>query len=97
MFLEELLKLNEDLQEFIYQASTAMNENLFISFRSTLSMFCLTLRYYKEISPMANTITEFLNLINTNKDETINMNSLKLELSGESVDMESNLDDIFDF
>lgn len=79
--LEELLKLNEDLQEFIYKANQAsLNEKLFISFRSALSMFCLTLRYYKEISPIADTITQFSNLINTNQAKITSMDSLELAL-----------------
>lgn len=79
--LEELLKLNEDLQEFIYKANKAsLDEKLFISFRSALSMFCLTIRYYKEISPIASTITEFSNLVNTNKERITGMDSSELAL-----------------
>ena len=67
--LEELLRFSEDMNELmIHSKKIGLQEDLFISLRSILSMFCLTLRYYQEISKVADVITKFSNLINTNKD-----------------------------
>ncbi|MDA7817627.1 hypothetical protein N9A28_05510 [Sulfurimonas sp.] len=79
--LEELFKLSDDMQESVHNLKkVGMQKSLFISLRSTFSMFCLTLRYYDKIAPMAKTITEFSNLINMNQDQFINLSSDELEL-----------------
>lgn len=74
--LEELLHLSENLQDiaFYIEKHTLVKE-YFISLRSILSIFALTLRHYKEISSIANTITDLSNLINTNQEKFINLNS----------------------
>jgi len=79
--LEELINLNEDLQDFIYQMQKiGLNEDIFISIRSTFSLFCLTLRYYDAITPITTTITEFSHLMNANKDKFLELDSFELEL-----------------
>jgi hypothetical protein len=79
--LDELLKLTDDMQEIIFNAKRdGLLEEYFISLRSIFSMFCLTLRYYKEIRLIANTITEFSNLINVNKEKFIELTSDELDL-----------------
>lgn len=79
--LDELLKLNDDLQEVVYQLKKhGFNHNLFISFRSILSLICLTLRYYQEIKMMATTITDFSNLINTNQEKLLEIENEEMEL-----------------
>lgn len=79
--LEELLNLNEDMQEvMIYIYKNGFNNNIFISLRSSLSIFCLTLRYYDSISNIANAITEFSNTINTNKNMMLALDTEQLDL-----------------
>lgn len=79
--LDELMNLNEDLQDLMYQTKRlGLNIEVFISLRSAFSLFCLTLRYYDEIGPMSTTITEFSNLMNTNTEKFISLNDLELEL-----------------
>jgi hypothetical protein len=79
--LQELLKLSDDLEDLMYQINkVGLNENLFISFRSKLSLFCLTLRYYDEISQISVTITNFSNLLNTNKEKFMNLEKEELDL-----------------
>ncbi len=48
--------------------------------RSIFSLFCLTLSYYKKISPIAITISNFSNLINGNEDRFIKLTKLELML-----------------
>ena len=72
--LEELLQLNEDMQEImLYVSKNGFNDALFISLRSSLSMFCLNIRYYDAISEIANSVTEFSNIINTNKETILGL------------------------
>jgi len=79
--LEELLKLSEDMQDFIISMKqNGINDSMFISIRSTFSMFCLILRYYNQISPMATTITHFSNLINQNHNKFILLDEDELAL-----------------
>lgn len=79
--LNELLKLSEDMQELIFIAKKdGLNSDTFISLRSIISLFCLTLRYYDKIAPISKTITEFSNLINQNKDNFIKLEKPELEL-----------------
>ena len=80
--LHELLKLNEDLQELMYniRKHNGLHEHSFISFRSSLSLFCLTLRYYKKIAPLTTTLTEFSNLLNTKRERFLLLNEFELEL-----------------
>ena len=66
--LTDLLNLNDDMQEILYiTKKSTFNDKIFISFRSVISLFCFTLRYYEKISPMATILTDFSNLINTNE------------------------------
>lgn len=79
--LQDLIKLNDDLQEVVYQLKKhGFYEGLFITFRSTLSIFCLTLRYYSQIKIIANTITDFSNLINTHKENFLELSDDELAL-----------------
>jgi len=79
--LEELLKLTDDMKEVISNADPdGLVKEYFISLRSIFSIFCLTLRYYKEITLIANTITEFSNLINVNEEKFINLSPDELQL-----------------
>ncbi|MCX6077095.1 MAG: hypothetical protein NTW78_09475 [Campylobacterales bacterium] len=79
--LEYLLKLSEDMQELAFQINKiGFNKNIFISLRSIFSLFCLTLSYYKKISPIAITISNFSNLINGNEDRFIKLTKLELML-----------------
>ena len=79
--LRELLKLNDDMQELIFliQNNSLTNE-IFISLRSSISLFCLILRYYDNISPMATTITDFSNLLNLHRNKFIELDKNELEL-----------------
>jgi hypothetical protein len=62
----ELVNLNDNMQDIIYYIRQfEFNNKNFISLRSSISLFCFTLRYYKEIFPMAGTLTDFSNLLNT--------------------------------
>jgi len=79
--LLDILKLSDDMQEVVIQAKkVGLQKDLFISLRSTFSLFCLTLRYYSEIRPITSTITEFSNLINQNMEKFMELNSAELEL-----------------
>lgn len=78
---EELFKLNDDLQALTLNINkVGLNEEVFIQLRSIFSMFCLTLRYYDKIAPIAKTITDFSNLINMNKEKFISLKGSELEL-----------------
>lgn len=79
--LEEILKLVDDMQEILFHIKkNGFYEEYFISLRSIFSMFCLTIRYYEQIAPVSTTITNFSNLINTNKDKFIKLNTDELNL-----------------
>ncbi|MEA3228729.1 MAG: hypothetical protein U9P38_06640 [Campylobacterota bacterium] len=79
--LSELLKLNEDMQELIFiHKKYGFDESSFISLRSIISMFCLTLRYYNQLSPISTVLTNFSNLLNTNKNEFLKLHRDELEL-----------------
>jgi len=79
--LLELQKLNDDIQDIVYRIKkSALNDNSFISLRSSISLFCFTLRYYEKISPMATILTEFSNLLNTNEKAFKNLEFEKFEL-----------------
>ena len=79
--LQELLKLNDDMQELIfYVKKNALAEDIFISLRSSISLFCLTLRYYERISTISTTITEFSNLLNLHKEKFLALNKDELSL-----------------
>ena len=79
--LDELLSLNDDMQDIAYQIKThGINEHQFIKLRSTFSLFSFTLRYYDEVSKIATTVNNFLNLLNTSKDNFLALDSIELEL-----------------
>lgn len=79
--LHELLGQSEDMVEYMFYAdNSGFGEHYFISLRSTLSLFCQTLRYYDKIIPFAETITQFSNLINTNKEKFISLEKEEIDL-----------------
>jgi len=79
--LNELRELNDDMIEFIIQTSKyGFSHDLFISLRSTLSIFCQILRYYDRITPFSTILTNFSNLLNVNKDRFIELNIDQLSL-----------------
>ncbi|MDF1877066.1 hypothetical protein JHD47_04490 [Sulfurimonas sp. SAG-AH-194-L11] len=68
--LQELLSLNDDMQEISYQIHKgAISEHHFIKLRSSFSLFCFTLHYYDEITSVTEILNNFLNLLNTDKDK----------------------------
>ena len=79
--LEELFKLNDDMQELIFLVQKhSLTEEIFISLRSSISLFCLTLRYYDKILPMSTTITNFSNLLNLHRIAFIELDKNQLDL-----------------
>jgi len=79
--LSELLALSEDMIEFSEQSiNHGLNDDIYQNLRSTISLFCLTLRYYERIDPIANTLTKFSNLINVNQGKFLNLNKTELDL-----------------
>ena len=79
--LEELLKLNDDMQELIFLLQKhSLTSEIFISLRSSISLFCLTLRYYDTISPMSTIITDFSNLLNLHSNEFLRLDKNQLDL-----------------
>jgi predicted DNA binding CopG/RHH family protein len=79
--LKELLDLNDDMQDIIYNIhNSRFNDKIFISLRSKVSLFCFTLRYYEQLFPMANTITNFSNLMNTNENQFKNFDILEFKI-----------------
>jgi len=79
--LEDLMHLNEDLQDIIYKIQkNGINENKFIKLRSTISLFCFTLRFYNQVETITFSINELLNLMNVNKDKFISLDNLELTL-----------------
>lgn len=79
--LDYLLELSDDMQSLmIHSKKNGFTNNIFISLRSVISLFCLTLRYYDKISPIAVVITNFSNLINLNREKFIKLNEAELML-----------------
>lgn len=79
--LEELLKLNDDMQELVFLLQQhSLTAEIFISLRSSVSLFCLTLRYYDKISPMSTIITDFSNLLNLHRNEFVGLDKNQLDL-----------------
>jgi len=79
--LEELLHQSDDMIKFMPKTSQhSFNEHIFISLRSTLSLFCQTLRYYDRIVPFATTLTKFSNLLNVNKEKFLQLNNYQIDL-----------------
>ncbi|MBD3825165.1 MAG: hypothetical protein IE916_11770 [Epsilonproteobacteria bacterium] len=79
--LEELLKLSEDMQDLILNLSKkGFSEHTFITFRSYLSIFCFTLRYYPQIQESTKTFTEFSNLLNMHKERFLQLSEDEFEL-----------------
>lgn len=79
--LQELLKLNDDMQELIFLVQkNSLTDETFISLRSNISLFCLILRYYDKILPMSTTITNFSNLLNLYRNKFIELDKNELEL-----------------
>ena len=69
------------MQDIIYNINNSrFNDKTFISLRSTISLFCFTLRYYDQLFPMANTITNFSNLINANENRFKDLSILEFRL-----------------
>jgi len=58
--LNELISLNEKLQILLYiTKQNGINSSTFITLRSTISMFDLTIKYYDQIKKFSHTINEF--------------------------------------
>ena len=66
--LEDLLGLSDDMQEVMMVAKKhGFADELFVKFRSCLSLFSLTLRNYYELRDIATTITNLSALVNTHQ------------------------------
>lgn len=79
--LEDLIHLNYQLQDILYLINkTEITDALFMKLRSTFSMFCFTLSYYDEVSPVMVTINNFLYLMNANKEKFLTLNLTEFEL-----------------
>ena len=78
---KELLNLNEDMQDIIYNINNSrFNDKSYISLRSTISLFCFILRYYEQLFSIANTITNFSNLMNTNESKFKTLDVLEYKI-----------------
>ena len=78
--LEELLGISEDMIELMSKATRDNYKSIFISIRSKFSLFCLLLRFYDKIAPMATVLTCFSNLLNQNRQKFTNLNTMQLDL-----------------
>jgi len=79
--LEELLAQSEDMVDLIDRCKeSGLSEKKYTILRSTVSLFCQTLRYYNKIMPFSLTVTKFSNLLNVNKEKFIDLNQYQLSL-----------------
>ena len=79
--LQDLIQLSDDMQDIVTQIEKyEVDEHQFVKFRSIFSLFCFTLRYYKEVEPVMVVLNDFLNLLNTHKEKFMQLEKLEFEL-----------------
>ena len=79
--LEELFGLSDEMMSIMNSVHKHhFIDELFVKFRSCLSLFSLTLRNYTQVKSVANTITDFSALVNTNKARMMTLSKDEIEL-----------------
>ncbi|QFR49762.1 hypothetical protein FJR48_08480 [Sulfurimonas lithotrophica] len=79
--LNDIIRINDDLHDILYRGKKlGITEDILIELRSSLSMFLLNIKYYKQVSEFSKTIDSFLVLLIQNTDKFLTNNKKKITL-----------------
>ncbi|MCW9026135.1 MAG: hypothetical protein OQJ77_02360, partial [Thiovulaceae bacterium] len=72
--LNDIIKINDDLQDTMYRCKQmGLTKEILIALRSSIAMFCLNIKYYKQISKFSKIIDSFSILLMRNSDRFLNL------------------------